>query len=145
MRRNSQIAALIAGPVIILCALPGFASAQDATWLPTPSTPDFNTSANWTLATVPAGTATFNDFGHQNGYVLSGHQVGAMQFSAPDYRFELNAVHTIAINGAGILVDDPANAPTFNVSSPQLLLENTSTAGPAILNAFNTGPIASRA
>ncbi len=49
---------------------------------------------------------------------------------------------TIAITGAGIQVVNPANAPTFNVTFPQLLFENTSTAGPAILNAFNTGPIA---
>jgi outer membrane autotransporter protein len=142
LRRKSRIAARIAGPVILLCALPGFASAQDATWLPTPSTPDFNTSANWTQATVPAGTATFNDSDTKTVTFSQDTTVGAMQFSAPDYTFELNAVHTLAINGAGILVDDPANAPTFNVSSPQLLFENTSTAGPAILNAFNTGPIA---
>jgi hypothetical protein len=32
MRRKSRIAARIAGPVVILCALPGFASAQNATW-----------------------------------------------------------------------------------------------------------------
>ena len=36
----------------------------------------------------------------------------------------------------------PANAPTFNVSFPALEFSNSSTAGPAILHAFNTGPIA---
>ena len=35
LRRKVQIAARLAGPVVILCALPGFASAQDATWVGT--------------------------------------------------------------------------------------------------------------
>ena len=33
LRRKMRAAARVAGPAIILCALPGFASAQDATWV----------------------------------------------------------------------------------------------------------------
>ena len=140
LRQKSQIAARIAGPVIILTALPGFASAQDATW--SPSTPDFNTPTNWTPATVPTGTATFNNSGTTALTFSQDTTVGAMQFNAPNYTFELtNAVDTIAITGVGI-VADPLNAPTFDVSFPDLEFRNSSTAGPAILNAFNTGPIA---
>src|SRR5258708_16637325 len=42
-----------------LCAVVAPALAQDATWLATPGSGDFNTAANWTPATVPAGTASF--------------------------------------------------------------------------------------
>jgi autotransporter-associated beta strand protein len=67
----------------------------------------------------------------------------SQNFFAPGYEFELSGVHTLEITGEGIQAPlNPANAPTFNVSSPQLLFENSSTAGAATLNAFNTGPIA---
>ena len=46
VRRNSQIAARIAGPVIILCALPGFASAQDAAWTAATNL-NWNSPLNW--------------------------------------------------------------------------------------------------
>ena len=141
LRHKSRIAARVAGPVIILSALPGFASAQDATW--SPSTPDFNTPTNWTPATVPTGTATFNNSGTKALTFSQDTTVDAMQFNAPNYMFELtNAVDTIAITGVGIQVADPLNAPMFDVSFPDLEFRNSSTAGPAILNAFNTGPIA---
>ena len=61
--RKFPIAAHIAGPAIVLCSLPGLASAQDATWLLAPGTPDFNTSTNWNPVAPPAGptgTATFD-------------------------------------------------------------------------------------
>ena len=142
LRHKSLIAAGIAAPVISLCALPEFASAQDATWLNAPGTSDFNTGANWSTGIVPTGTATFNNSGTTALTFSQDTTVGAMQFNAPNYMFELtNAVDTIAITGVGIVADQ-LNAPTFNVSFPDLEFTNSSTAGPAILNAFNTGPIA---
>jgi hypothetical protein len=36
------------------------AAAQDATWSTTPGSGDFNDAANWTPATVPGGTASFD-------------------------------------------------------------------------------------
>ena len=116
LRRKSQIAGRIAGPVIILYALPGFASAQNATWLAAPSTSDFNTPTNWTPATVPTGTATFGPSSISSLTFSQDTTVGALQFNAPNYTFEpTNAVRTIAISGVGILVANPANSPTFNV------------------------------
>ena len=96
------------------------------------------------MATVPAGTATFNELRRRKSVTFSQDTtVGALQFNAPNYTFELtSAVHTIAISGIGIQAADPANAPTFNVSFPQLLFEISSTAGTATINAFNTGPVA---
>src|SRR6476646_1255146 len=53
-RRGLRIAALLAG--VSLSAVS--AHAQDAIWNLN-GTGDFNTSANWTPATVPTGTAIF--------------------------------------------------------------------------------------
>ena len=152
LRRKSRIASRIAGPVIILCALPGLALAQDATWAALPSTSDFNTATNWLEVVVPTGTATFGPSTDPTRRSLNFSEdttVGAMQFNAPDYTLDngrfpdpVNSPgHSLAITGAGILAA-PANAPTFNVAWPDLEFRNSSTAGPATLNAFNTGPIA---
>jgi hypothetical protein len=53
-RRGLRIAALLAGLSLSAVA----AHAQDATWNLN-GTGDFNTSTNWTPATVPTGTAFF--------------------------------------------------------------------------------------
>src|SRR5262245_16412885 len=44
--------------VALLAAMP--ARAQNATWLLSPGSGNFNTAANWTPATVPTGTAIFD-------------------------------------------------------------------------------------
>ena len=86
MRGNSRIAALIAGPVIILCAFPGFASAQswkgfyDEFW---------SNAGNWSLPSeVPSstGTAIFGLLAAPGARVVStlgGVSVGTLQFNAP--------------------------------------------------------------
>ena len=43
----------------MLVAAPA-ALAQDATWLATPASGDFNTPANWTPRRVPTGIASFD-------------------------------------------------------------------------------------
>ena len=58
LRRKSRIAARIAGPVIILCALPGFASAQ-ATWEGSVNS-NWNEPGNWiTVCSPDLELATF--------------------------------------------------------------------------------------
>ena len=140
--RKFPIAARIAGPVIILCALPGFASAQDATWVGTASG-YFSNPANWNPNTVPTGTATFNPSTPTSiTFSAAPTDIQNLSFNAPNYTFNLDPISDqVTITGTGILAS-PANAPTFNVSFPALVFSNSSTAGPAILNAFNTGPIA---
>jgi len=49
--------ALLASTALVGLAAP--VAAQDATWLASPGTGDFNTNANWSPATVPTGTASF--------------------------------------------------------------------------------------
>ena len=142
LRHKSRIAARIAGPVIILCALPGFASAQDATW---------SAQAPPTLTRRPTGHRQPSRPERRLSTTRGRKRLRSLRtpLSTPCNSMRriicsnsLNAVDTIAITGVGIQVADPANAPTFNVSFPDLEFRNSSTAGPAILNAFNTGPIA---
>ncbi len=50
-------AALLASSALTAVAVP--AAAQDATWLATPATNNFNTDANWSSGVTPTGTAAF--------------------------------------------------------------------------------------
>jgi hypothetical protein len=97
LRHKATVAARIAGPVVILCALPGFASAQDATWMG--PTPDWNISANWNPMTTPGpnGTATFGGALPTSISMAGGVAVGALQFNAPNYTFD--ALDGLTING----------------------------------------------
>ena len=142
-----SLTARIAIPVIVLNGVSGVAFAQDATWVGTTSS-DWNTASNWSSNSVPTGTATFGP-STPTSITFSappGATVQNLSFNAPNYSFDLigpfgQPVFPVTISGTGIIAS-PANAPTFNVPVPELLFTNSSTAGPAILNAFNTGPIA---
>ena len=140
LRRKYKTAARIAGPVIILCALPGFASAQDATWSGTGSDNLWNNSANWISTPPPpavpgaTGTATFGAGSPTSISTLGGVSVGALEFNAPAYTFETLG---LTINGNGV-VSALANAPTFNViggpggvGTPSMVFNGSSSAGPA--------------
>ena len=111
LRRKSRIAARIAGPAIILCALPGFASAQDATWQGPGS--DWHTPGNWNNG-VPTGVGTFNGALPTSISMAGGVTIDALQFDAPNYIFDVP--NGLTINGTGIAAS-VANAPTFNVNS----------------------------
>ena len=135
LRHKSLIAAGIAAPVISLCVLPGFA-AQDATWLATASSGDFNNPDNWIPAAPPegpTGTATFNNSSiktitfSQPQFPLA-TTIGTLQFQAPGYTVETTALD---ITGNGIQASMP-NAPNLNFfNSGAVDFQGTSTAGPA--------------
>ena len=76
--RNFKIAARITGPAIILCALPGLASAQ--TWGGTGGDTLWNNPANWNPSGVPAstGTAIFGTGAPTSISTLGGVQIGAL-------------------------------------------------------------------
>ena len=138
LRRKSRIAARIAGPVIILCALPGFASAQtNATWVG--ATSDWNTTTNWNPSGPPTGTATFNPSTPTSITFSAPSVVQDLSFNAQGYTFDLGD-QSLIITGSGIQASLP-NVPTFNVTFPELAFTGSSTAGPAILNSTHTGPI----
>ena len=81
-----------------------------------PLTSDFNTATNWTPATVPTGTATFDASTIDNAHVLSVHHLGRhLLFHRNSAELYLRTplsqpdVHRWWHLGA-----TPANAPTFN-------------------------------
>jgi len=57
LRRASCAVALVLASTALATAA---AHAQNATWLTSPGSNDFDTAANWTPVTVPTGTASFN-------------------------------------------------------------------------------------
>ena len=129
-------AALLASSALI--AVP--AAAQDATWLATPGSADFNTAANWNPATVPnGGIATF-DASTTTSLTFSGSRnVDAFQFNsgAPAYKFTLSGFG-LAFGGAGI-VNNSANAPSFVLNTGAFInFDNASSAGNAAITT-NTG------
>ena len=99
----------------------------------------------------PNGTATFDgapptsiSMGGVNG-VVAGVAVGTLQFTAPNYLFDLGAGSTgqdLTINGNGVNAS-LANAPTFNVigtpnhSTPTMVFNGASSAGTAQIIAGN--------
>ena len=138
LRRKAAVAARIAFPLFVLSGVPALAPAQDATWVG--STSDWNTAGNWNPSGVPTGTATFGPSTPNSITFSAPSVVQALSFNAPNYTFNL-LNQSLAIAGSGIQAS-LVNAPTFNVSFPELAFANSSTAGPAFLHAFNTGPIA---
>ncbi len=146
LRRKFRPAVRIAAPVIILCALPGFASAQDATWTGIASS-DWNDPANWNPNfAVPAETATFNPSTPMSITFSAPSVVQTLSFSAPGYTFAYSIPATtgdLIITGGGIQAAS-ANAPTFNFDHSSAEFTNSSTAGPAFINAFDGGAVAFR-
>jgi hypothetical protein len=124
-RRGLRIAALLAG--VSLSAVS--AHAQDATWNLN-GTGDFNTSANWTPATVPTGTAIFG-VSNQNNVTFSAttSNINSWTFNAgaSSYNFTINPTATGGINffGAGIVL----NGGTANIINSGTLAFNSGTAG----------------
>jgi hypothetical protein len=77
----------IVAATTLLAVMP--ARGQDATWLLTPGSVDYNTAANWTPATVPTGTASFGTTTVPNLTFSSSTVVGGWTFNAgaPAYTF----------------------------------------------------------
>jgi autotransporter-associated beta strand protein len=125
-----RIAALLAGVSLSAVA----AHAQDATWNLN-GTGDFNTSANWTPATVPTGTAFFG-VSNQNNVTFSATttNINSWTFNAgaSNYNFIINPTTTGGINffGAGIVL----NGGTANITNNgSTLAFNSGTAGSATI------------
>ncbi len=129
--------------VVTSCLISTGAQAQDATWLASPGSGDFNTGTNWTPATVPTGTATFGT-SNTTSITFSNTSttiVGSFQFNAgvPAYTFTLTGTSSLEFNGTGV-VNNSSNSPTFSVTSNAGgLLFASGTAGNAIVNNTTTG------
>src|SRR5271166_5932627 len=117
------------------------ARAQNASWLFSPGSRDWNAAANWAPATVPTGTATFGA-SNTTTITFSGlhTSVGTLQFNAgaPAYSFNLSGF-ALTITGTGI-VNNSSNRPTFTTTNGGgTEFVNTSTAGTATITTNDGG------
>src|SRR5579871_510909 len=143
--RSALAGSLLSG--LLFCAP---AWAQDATWLAAPGSADFNTSANWTPATVPTATAFF---GTSNTTSLTfsnaSTSLGGFTFNAgaPAYTFTTAVGKTLTFTSAGIVNGGLANF----TNGGTINFDNAATAGNAaftnngLLNFFNTSTAGSAA
>jgi hypothetical protein len=119
----------LVGALILLA--PTISHAQDATWKGSVSG-DWNTNGNWSPASVPTGTATFDNTGlTQTVTVSADASIGTIGLSAgaPTYSYTINPGVTFNIVGAGI-TNSSANAPNF-LNNGTLNFSNASTAANA--------------
>ncbi len=147
LRSGYGLARLLAGTVLVAAAtLP--AAAQNASWLTSPGSGDFNTATNWTPATVPTGTAFF---GFSNTTALSfsaNTTISGWTFNAGASAYSFTNGQTLNFTGAGIAVNGGCASITNNFV---LQFSNASTAGNAhITNSggltfFNTSTAGSAA
>jgi hypothetical protein len=129
-RRALFAGTALAGALAVVA--PNVSRAQNATW--TGATGDWNTNGNWSPASVPTGTATFDNTAPTNSLTFSaGATIGTMQFSAgaPAYSFDLSG-RSLVIDGSGV-VNSSSNAPLFNAFG-LLEFDNSATAGNATIN-----------
>src|SRR5258708_32764360 len=104
LRSGYGLARLLAGRVLVAAAtLP--AAAQNASWLTSPGSGDFNPATNWTPATVPTGTAFF---GFSNTTALSfsaNTTISGWTFNAGASAYSFTNAQTLNFTGAGIPVN----------------------------------------
>ena len=129
---------LLAFAVMAGCALwTAPALSQDATWLLSPGTGDFNTNANWNPATVPTGTAFFGLSNTTALSFLADATLGGWTFNAGASDYDFTNAQTLSFVGAGIAING-GSATIANLGTLQFY--NTSTAGSAtITNTRFTG------
>jgi outer membrane autotransporter protein len=137
-RRSGSLAAAL----LATSFLTSIAHAQDATWSTSPGTNDWNTSGNWSPATVPTGIASFGSSVTTSlVFSAASTSIGTIQFNsgAPAYTFTIPhviAAKNLNLTGTGI-VNNSANAPTFvlNIGGTINFL-NSSTAANAHVQMF---------
>ena len=147
---QSWIRATLLAVAAVISVLP--AAAQDATWLSSPGSPDFNTDANWSTNAVPVGAMAF--FGSSLVVDLSTSADTSLQgftFSLGASAYTLSNANILEFTGAGIVINDGSlritndNTVIFSngssagsariINNGSLLFNDTSSAGNArILN-----------
>jgi hypothetical protein len=130
-RRALFAGTALAGALALLA--PNASRAQDATWTGSTSG-NWNTNANWLPASVPTGTATFDNTGLTQALTITADaSINTITLSAgaPAYSYTINPGVTFSILGAGI-VNNSSNAPTF-INNGLLNFFNSSAAGSATL------------
>ena len=93
---------------IFVLSVASKARAQNATWLLTPGSTNWNTAANWAPAAVPTGIATFGLSSVTSLTFSANASIGSILFlpGAPTYSFNLGVRQfTIGSNGLSTLID----------------------------------------
>jgi outer membrane autotransporter protein len=114
------------------------ADAQNASWLLSPGSSDWNTNANWAPATVPTETATFGPSNTTTITFSNSASVGTLFFNvgAPTYSFSIPRVAgSLTITGTGI-VNNSLNRPTFSVTGQVAFLGGSTAGNATITNDF---------
>ena len=106
------------------------ALAQDATWLGSPGTADFNTGANWGPGTVPTGTAFFGASDTTALSFSADTTVGGLTFNAGASAYSFTNSQNLNFDGAGIVVNG-GSATVIN--DYWLIFTNASSAGSATM------------
>lgn len=147
--RGARIGLAVSGVLLCICATA--ARGQDATWLATPRSSDWNTGANWSSTTVPTDTATF---GASNITTLTFSNppaipsyIGAVQLDAgaPAYTLNISSAYLVVgennagVPGAGI-INNSSNRLIFSSPGPGVLFfVKNGTAGDSIINNTSGG------
>jgi autotransporter-associated beta strand protein len=135
---GSSMRKVLVGAALGLCATAAY--GQNATWLLSPGSSDFDTAANWSPATVPTGTASFGASNKTSlTFSLPDTIIGSMQFNggAPAYSFAVSSALEITGNG---IVNNSSNAPTVNnTGGGGTFFENASTAANATITNSGAG------
>ncbi len=90
---------------LALLAAPPASLAQDATWLTTPGSADFNTAANWSPATVPTGTAFFGSSNQVNLATSDNTTLQGFTFNVGASAYTLTNDFDLKFTGAGIVIN----------------------------------------
>lgn len=106
--------------------------AQDATWLPSPGSSDFNTGSNWSTGTVPTGVATFGASNQTTVTADTNLTFDTLRFMslAPNYSFTLSNLNTI-LSGTGVVNDSVTTLPTFSLVNSTVFFITSGSVGNA--------------
>src|SRR3954452_7622055 len=106
------------------------AAAQDATWLASPGSGDFNTGANWSAGSVPTGSASFDTSFTTNLTVSSHTTLGGLTFNPGASAYTFANDQALTFNSAGVVING-GSASITNSNAGSLAFNNSSSAGSA--------------
>lgn len=117
---------LFALPMVASLGLSAQASAQEvfattnepATWIGGTGTNQWNNQNNWDIKATPLLVANFTNLATVSNRIVrdqNNQSIGRLNFTAPGYVLSLENNSTFTVNGAGFVIDTPANRPIVNV------------------------------
>jgi autotransporter-associated beta strand protein len=118
-------------PVFLFLVFVGVSPARSQTWLPTPTSGDWNTLTNWDTGVVPNSSSAIATFGFSNttGVINAGAvSLGSLQFNVGASSYSVtNSTGQLSFFGQGIV--DQSGVAQKIVNNSSLLFYNSSTAG----------------